>query len=116
MFGSRNPFATQDGKKTDFFGVVTFELDFKSVAGMEFTTSLLEKHSRMVFEASMLKKRDFKKVEEFFIFYDLIDETENHYQPILNRKHGKIHVRTAWNTLNHSDGFEQKFTKSYDYK
>ena len=106
LFGSRNPFATQDGKKTDFFGVVTFELDFENVTGMECTTSLLEKFSRLAFETKVMKKRDFQKLEDFFNFYDLMHETDNHYQPILNKRQGKIHIRTAWNTLNQADEFE----------
>ena len=117
LFGSRNPFATQDGTKTDFFGVVTFELEFKDISGMECTSSLIDKLTRLVFEASLLKKRDFACLTDFFVFYDLMAETEYHYQPILNRKKGRIQIKTAWNTLNHMDEykFDKTILKSYDY-
>ena len=79
---------------------MTFELEFKDVSGMECTNSLIEDFSRLVFEARHLKKRDFERLEDFFRYYDLHTEPKNHYRPILNRKEGRIQVRTAWNSIN----------------
>jgi hypothetical protein len=65
LFGNRNPFSTVSDKKdgtsseVDFYGVVTFEVDFKEVVGMEYTNMLIENSSRVVFEARALLKKSF---------------------------------------------------------
>ena len=71
LFGSRNPFATCDGDKVDFYGVVTFEVDQPDIGGMECTNSLLHGFSRLVFEAKTLRKKAFKTLEDFFAHYEL---------------------------------------------
>lgn len=71
MFGDRNPFAQQEAKKTDFYGVVAFELSFDDVEGMECSNSLIKDFSRVVFEANKLKKINFESLDTFFNYYRL---------------------------------------------
>ena len=87
LFGSRNPFATCEGDKADFFGVVTFEVTQKNIGGMECTNSLIHRFSRLVFEAKTLRKKAFVTLEDFFIHYELemSPDPTLHYVPRLNR-------------------------------
>jgi hypothetical protein len=71
LFGDRNPFTQQSNGKTDFYGVVAFELKFDDVEGMECSNSLIKDFSRVVFEANKLKKINFESLETFFSHYDL---------------------------------------------
>ena len=71
LFGNRNPFSQQVGNRTDFFGVVAFELNLDEIGGFECTNSLIKDFSRLVFEADNLTKLCFSSVEEFFVHYDL---------------------------------------------
>jgi hypothetical protein len=71
LFGNRSPYSTVVDKKSlggnssggssdiDFYGVVTFEVDYKEVVGMEYTNMLIENSSRVVFEAKTLVKKSF---------------------------------------------------------
>ena len=101
LFGSRNPFATCDGDKVDFYGVVTFEVNQPDIGGMECTNSLLHGFSRLVFEAKTLRKKAFKTLEDFFAHYELEQQPDSnlHYVPTLNRSENKIEVRTVWQTM-----------------
>ncbi len=76
-FGNKNPFTTvtdsKDGRQdVDFFGVVTFEVHFNEIVGMEYLNMLVGyPSSRFVFEARTIIKRSFVKVEDFFNYYKL---------------------------------------------
>ena len=67
LFGNRNPFSQQIGNRTDFFGVVAFELNLDEIGGFECTNSLIKDFSRLVFEANNLTKLCFSSVEDFFL-------------------------------------------------
>ena len=54
--GERNPFAQTKNKIIDFFGVITFELKFDDIEGMDCSNSLIKDFSRIVFEAKKLQK------------------------------------------------------------
>ena len=101
LFGSRHPFATREGEKVDFYGVVTFEVCHTDIGGMECTNSLIHKFSRLVFEAKILRKKAFVTVEDFFLHYELEQSPHDklHYVPSLNREESKIEVRTSWQTM-----------------
>ena len=105
LFGKRNPFATVEGEKIDFFGVITFEVEQKDIGGMECTNSLIHGFSRLVFEAKTLRKKAFQTVEDFFVHYGLEERPnpKHHYVPTLNKKENKIEVRTAWQTMKFFD-------------
>lgn len=114
LFGSRNPFTTIEGEKVDFYGVVTFELAHEDIGGMECSNSLILNFSRLVFEAKTLRKKTFVTLEDFFAHYCLEQAPKNfnHYVPILNRKEGKIEVRTAWRTMRELDNLAQETTST----
>ncbi len=64
----------EEGKKQqdiDFYGVVTFEIDFGDIVGMEYTNMLIENSSRIVFEGKSIKKKSFQTLADFFQYYDL---------------------------------------------
>lgn len=88
--GERNPFCQQvDWNKTDFFGVVAFELSFDDIEGMENSNSLIKDFSRLVFEANLLRKVTFASLESFFDHYDLPTKAKGLYAPSINeRGHG----------------------------
>ena len=71
LFGNRNPFAQHQEGKTDFYGVVAFELKLDDVGGFECTNSLIKDFSRLVFEAKSLTKICFNNIEDFFTYYEL---------------------------------------------
>jgi len=98
-----HPFTTYDGEKADFYGVVTFEVDFDQIGGIECSNSLIENFSRLVLEAKTLRKKAFKSLDDFFAHYELPTSSKKHYWPSLNKKDGKIEVRTASKTLNTLD-------------
>jgi hypothetical protein len=70
--GERNPFCQQvEANKTDFFGVIAFELNYDDIEGMECSNSLIKDFSRFVFEANKLKKIAFASLDTFFNHYKL---------------------------------------------
>ena len=80
QLGERNPFCQQvDNQKTDFFGVVAFELSFDDIEGMENGNSLIKDFSRVVFEANRLRKVTFATLESFFTHYDLPTRAQGLY-------------------------------------
>ena len=103
LFGSRNPFSTKVGNQVDFFGVVTFELQFDDIGGFDCSNSLIEGFSRFVFESNLISKKSFESLEDFFTYYKLQETSDKHYEPTFNRKEGRIQVKTAWKTINELD-------------
>jgi hypothetical protein len=71
LFGNRNPFSQQTNNRTDFFGVVAFELLIDDIAGFDCTNSLIRDFSRMVFEAKNVKKLTFETLTDMFGHYKL---------------------------------------------
>ena len=108
LFGSRNPYTTKTQDKVDFFGVVTFELSFEDIGGMECSNSLIENFSRLVFEAKGTTKKAFTTLEEFFHHYNLPLNSTRHYEPALDVESGRIRVKTVWKTINQIDEAEEQ--------
>lgn len=100
LFGDRNPFTQQEAKKTDFYGVVSFELNFDDIEGMECSNSLIKDFSRVVFEANKLKKVNFESLDTFFNYYKLPKTKKptetGYYQPTINASGHGIEIRTAF--------------------
>jgi len=82
-FGNKNPFTTvtelREGKQdVDFYGVVTFELEFKEIVGMSYSNVLIQDSNRIVLEGRTIIKKSFENLDDFFYFY-FPDEYINDY-------------------------------------
>ena len=88
--------------------MVTFELSFEDIGGMECSNSLIENFSRLVFEAKGTTKKAFTTLEEFFHHYNLPLNSTRHYEPALDVESGRIRVKTVWKTINQIDEAEEQ--------
>ena len=116
--GAGNPFITKinikkeksdvSGKETEssaqeaeFCGVVTFEVSFKEIVGMEFTNMLVKYSSRVVFEAKTIKKLSFENINDFFQYYKIDEDIKNvnkkaYYKPFGSECGQKLKVRQVF--------------------
>ena len=53
----------------DFYGVVTFEVEFNEIVGMGYSNFLIKDSSRIVLEARTIIKKSFETLNDFFCFY-----------------------------------------------
>jgi len=50
----------QTVQDTDYYGVVTLEIDFKDIGGIEYMNMLIENSSRICLESKHIVKQSFK--------------------------------------------------------
>lgn len=67
----------RDGRQdVDFYGVVTFEVEFNEVVGMGYSNVLIKHSNRIVLEAKTIIKKSFETLDDFFNFYYPNDDIE----------------------------------------
>eukprot|EP00347_Sterkiella_histriomuscorum_P004028 403362021 len=106
LFGNKNPFTTVTDMKggrqdVDFYGVVTFEVEFKEIVGMGYVNNHMRGHNRIVLEARTIIKKSFENVEDFYGFYypeGLADceAEDDFYRPKINNLKQTIEINQSF--------------------